>query len=69
MISIATYTGPVGMVTLGVTAYLDVGGERFSLETARTKGGAKTLIEKWQRYSQMLNTQFEVSSDAQKYAQ
>lgn len=68
MIAIDTSTGPVGLVNMGVTAYLEVGGQRFALETAHLSSSAKDLITKWQRYAQILNLQFQVSEAAQRYA-
>jgi hypothetical protein len=68
VITIDTSTGPVGLVNMGVTAYLEVGGQRFSLESVRLASSAKDLITKWQRYAQTLNLQFQVSEGAQRYA-
>lgn len=67
MIVIDCNSGPFGTMKYGITVYLEVEGQRFSLESGYTKSGCKDLCDKWTKYAKTLNLSVTMSEDAKKF--
>ncbi len=54
-------------VKTSLSAFLEVSGERYCIDTAYTKTGGKALTSKWGEHAQTLGLPFTTTASAKEY--